>query len=235
MRQTQIHIQDLRVDCLIGVWSHERNRTQQIRVDLTVDFDGSNAAYQDELSQTLNYADVARDVTFLLEQCQFRLLESAVWMLQRWLLLAPLGSEANRITAVDVRLTKFGALPGSTLASVQSRTTIDDIEYQREIKDWGSVDIVGETTKVGVYRLNIDPGHQIPPHYHETMREAELVLSNGLRLLEQEGTQVLDVGRTMAWSTKFVHGYENTGDHVASLLCVDSPPFIPEDERVVSL
>ncbi len=236
MRSTFIHIDDLRVDCLIGVWSHERKKTQQIRVDLVVEFDALDAAKHDELDRTLNYADLARDVVFLLEKGQFRLLESAVWILQRWLLLPPAATGLGHlIHSVDVRLTKFGALPGSTLAAVQSKESASEVDYAREQKPWGSVDVVGETSKVGVYRLNILPGQVLPPHFHSTMRESELILSPGLDFVGQTQERPLSCGEVVAWPKAFVHGYRNTSEKVASLLCIDAPPFMPQDEQVIDL
>ena len=228
-----INIDNLEVDCLIGVWSHERNIAQRIRVDIAVECDVSNAAREDDLPLSLNYADVARDVTFILEKCQFYLLESAVCAIQHWLLLPALDSNKPEIHAVDVRLTKFSALPGSTLASVQGRRTIHDVQYEQEAKEWGSVDVVYETKRVGIYRLNIGPGHCLPAHHHEVMREAELVLDKGLEVFgpDQARTQ-LDTGQTLAWPMGHIHGYQNHGTTQASLLCIDDPPFIPEDERI---
>ena len=235
MKSTLIRIEDLRVDCLIGVWSHERNTTQQIRVDLVVEFDALDAAKHDELHRTLNYADIARDVAFLLEQCQFELLESAVWMLQRWLLSPQPDQDGHHVRSVDVKLTKFGALPGSTLASVQSVCRLEDLEFVHESKGWGTVDVIGETTKVGAYRLNIAPGQTLPPHFHEVMREAELVLSPGIEFVGQSENRELKVGEVIEWSRGFVHGYRNTTGRTVSLLCIDAPPFIPSDEKEVVL
>jgi len=234
MRSTFIQLEDLRVDCLIGVWSHERKKTQQIRVDITVEFDAQNAALEDDLEATLNYADVSRDVAFILEAGQFKLLESATWMIQQWLLAPPpTGLDGHSIRSVEVRLTKFGALTGSTLATVRSHRERTPLKYGVEHKEWGSVDIIGETNRLGFYRLNVAPGQTLPTHYHDRMREEELILSSGLVSLSEDGEEVLPPGRRFAWPRGVIHGYRNEGDRIASILCMDSPPFLPEDERVV--
>ena len=228
-----INIDNLQVDCLIGVWSHERNIAQRIRVDIAVECDVSKAAREDDLPLTLNYADVARDVTFILEKCQFHLLESAVCAIQHWLLLPSLTPSKPTIKSVDVKLTKFSALPGSTLASVQGRRTANEVTYELETKEWGSVDVVFETKRVGIYRLNIDAGHTLPAHHHELMREAELVLDNGLEVFGPKQVESrLDVGQSLSWPMGHIHGYRNQATTTASLLCVDDPPFIPDDERI---
>ncbi len=234
MRSTFIQLEDLRVDCLIGVWSHERKKTQQIRVDLTVEFDAQSAAVTDELEATLNYADVSRDVTFILEAGQFKLLESATWMIQQWLLAPPVSENAGHaIHSVEVRLTKFGALTGSTLATVRSCRKALTSTYAREDKEWGTVDIIGETQRLGFYRLNVTPGRVLPRHFHAQMREEELILSDGLISMTDAGETRLRAGERFAWPHGVVHGYRNESDAVASILCMDSPPFVPDDERVV--
>ncbi|MEE2756762.1 MAG: dihydroneopterin aldolase [Myxococcota bacterium] len=228
-----INVDNLEVDCLIGVWSHERNIAQRIRVDIAVECDVETAAREDDLPLTLNYADIARDVTFILEKCQFHLLESAVCAIQHWLLLPALSPTKPKITAVDVKLTKFSALPGSTLASVQGRRSSEQVDYVREDKEWGHVDVVYETKRVGIYRLNIAAGKSLPAHHHEVMREVELVLNHGLEVFGPEQVRtVLETGQSLSWPMGHVHGYENHSTTVASLLCIDDPPFIPEDERV---
>ncbi|MGC6418812.1 MAG: dihydroneopterin aldolase [Bradymonadia bacterium] len=231
MKKTVIGIDNLQVDCLIGVWSHERKIEQRIRVDIEVECDVTAAATTDELAHTLNYASVARDVAFLLKKCQFYLLESAALAIQRWLLTPTLSDKQPSVQAVFVKLTKFSALPGEALASVRGRMTRDDFTLDHETKEWGTVDIVFETPRMGIYRLNIDAGRTLPAHHHEVMREAELVLADGLIVFgPNQPERELTVGEHLAWPKRHVHGYRNSGTQTASLLCVDSPPFIPQDE-----
>lgn len=104
-------------------------------------------------------------------------------------------------------------------------------EGEVEIKDWGSVDVIAESATTGLYRLNLFPGATLPDHVHFTMREAEMVLSPGLMgwagdLLLQK----LHVGDRRRWPHGLPHGYHNPSEEVASLLCIDSPPFSADDE-----
>lgn len=43
----------------------------------------------------------------------------------------------------------------------------------------------------------------------------------------------LKVGQRFQWKAGEVHGYGNPSGHTASLLCIDQPTFIPEDETLV--
>ena len=126
-------------------------------------------------------------------------------------------------------LTKFGALRDGARAVVESRLTGEELKYEQELKSWGTVDVVGETGDVGIYRLNIAPGQCLPAHYHQQMREAEFVLDPGLSGQWDGANHTLMVGQ------RFWPRGQHTAIHwiKPSLLCIDQPTFIPEDERVV--
>ena len=66
---------------------------------------------------------------------------------------------------------------------------------------------------------------------HRRMREAELILGDGL-VGWQEGSEprVLSEGERFSWERGQAHGYRNTASETRSILCLDAPPFIPEDE-----
>ena len=116
---TRIAVEDLRVDCLIGVRDPERITPQSVRVDLEVLVDGASAATSDDLRQTFCYDVVARDVAFLLQSGRFYLLESASWVLLRALLLPGLPHLGGPSpTQARVTLTKYGALAGQARAVV---------------------------------------------------------------------------------------------------------------------
>ncbi len=232
MHTTFIDIRDLRVKCLIGVWRHERTTPQELSVDVSVEIDGRAAAESDDLNTTFNYAGIANQISFILEEGRFKLLETACWMIQRCLLLSP-PDGVNRPIArsVDVRLSKFGVLPGDAIAVVRSVAHAADVAYEEEEKPWGTVDIVAESRDVGLYRLNLSPGGYLPSHFHQVMREAELSIHPGLELREEEGPwRPLTAGDRFQWPNGHVHGYRNAGRVTSSLLCIDAPCFDPNDE-----
>ena len=237
MNKTYIDINNLKVRCLIGVWSHERTTPQDVRVDVSVAIDGRSAAESDALEATFNYAAIAEQITFILEEGQFKLLETACWMIQRCLLLAtPSGGGKPIAESVSVRLSKFGVLPGEAVAVVRSELSHEELTVEREDKTWGSVDIIAESKDVGLYRLNLAPGSVLPTHVHKVMREAELVLHDGLQLRERNRDwRSLNAGDRFAWPHDHVHGYRNEGAEIASLLCIDSPTFKPSDEIITEV
>ncbi|WP_052262111.1 cupin domain-containing protein [Pseudoalteromonas luteoviolacea] len=106
--------------------------------------------------------------------------------------------------------------------------------YQRHIiefeaQHFGTVDILFENDTFGIYLLNIDAGQSIPAHIHLQMDEHELVLDEGLSF----NTEKIEPGSSYDWPRSTVHGYDNFSDKLATILCIDTPKFIPEDEIVV--
>lgn len=114
----------------------------------------------------------------------------------------------------------------SGASSVGMEPRKDELSFVQETKGFGSVDIIFETKLFGVYRLNIAPGKGIPLHFHEQMKEAEFVLTDGLAL---QGV-VVPRGTRSYWKHGERHRYDNGTAQWQAVLCVDSPPFIPEDE-----
>jgi len=233
---TRIRIENLELDCLIGVWPHEREQAQRVRVDLTIDVDTQRAILSDDLADTVNYDWLADSVRFILQSGRFRLLESAVACVQRWVLMPPLTHGARpAVQNSTIRITKYDAFPDQTLAIVESTNQAGDFTYEHEQKTWGSVDVIAETAHVGFYRLNIRPGQELPLHYHTYMREQEWVVEGRLALLE-EGREptILTTQQWIEFPMEHRHGYRNIGEVTASLLCMDSPPFNHDDEILVS-
>ncbi len=99
-----------------------------------------------------------------------------------------------------------------------------------EEKPFGQVDIVAETRDLGIYRLNVAPGRSIPLHVHRVMQESEMVLGDGLLL---SGVAVA-AGTVHRWPHQAAHRYDNPTSRWQSILCVDTPRFLPEDEVEVS-
>lgn len=232
---TRVGVDDLRVSCLIGCLDPERVRPQEVRLDAEVELDANAAADGDDLRRTWDYAAFAGRMAFVLEEAGFHLLETAVRFLVRSLLLPPVhGSARPPVLSARVRLTKFKALPGDALAQVELAARADEVRFRREQKPWGTVDIVDECRRLGLYRLNVAPGAEIPNHLHRVMTESELVLHPGLAgWIDGNPARPLEVGERFRWKHELPHGYRNVGERFASLLCIDNPPFDPADEVVV--
>ena len=108
----------------------------------------------------------------------------------------------------------------------RDRVQPEAFKIEREEKEFGVVDILHQCEQFGLYRLNIRPGGGIPLHIHRRMQEWELVLSPGLLLQSREAP----LFHASAWTYEFPHRYDNPSEDWKTVLCVDSPPFIPSDE-----
>jgi dihydroneopterin aldolase len=222
-----ITIEGLEVECIIGVYDHERVAPQRIIVEATIAVDTQRAAMQDRLEEAVDYEWVAMQIVFILKLSAFRLLETAAHTICRALLLAPVDGESRgTIQSVDLLLRKPDALGGRGVPVLRTLRQVDEVESKKESKAFGSVDVVHETRDVGIYRLSVYPGRRIGLHLHRRMTEAELVLSSGLHC--QGGLAAR--GSVRRWPNGLAHHYENPTDKVQSLLCIDRPPFIEDDE-----
>ena len=225
-----IFIQGIEVDCIVGLYPHERHTPQRLRVDVELELDTEPAAVRERLSATVNYASSAAQIAFLLRSCRFQLLESAAHVLARILLAPPApGERRAQIMRVRLRLTKPGALSGAGVPALQIERDCARVKLPQEQKAFGSVDIIHETRDAGIYRLNIAPGRGIPLHLHRVMQETELVLSDGLLC---QGVAA-PAGSVFHWPAEAPHRYDNPTDRWQAILCVDTPRFIESDEILV--
>jgi dihydroneopterin aldolase len=223
-----IAIRHLAVDCVVGVYPHERDTPQPLVLDVELSLDTEAAARAERLSRTIDYDFTARQIAFLLQNCRFRLLETAAHALAKYLLAPPpQGIKRAPASSLRLRLTKPEALGGEAVPSLEIVRDADWATFSgREDTAFGTVDVIHETQDAGIYRLNVAPGRGIPLHVHRVMNEAEMVLGTGLRC---QGRPVAR-GTVHRWPHDAPHFYENPTDKVQTILCVDSPRFIPDDE-----
>lgn len=226
-RRDVVRIEKLAVDCVVGLYPHERHASQPLRVDLALYLDTEEAARRESVAHTADYAATASQVVFLLRSGRFRLLETAAHAIAKLVLAPPPPGETSaRVEEVTVRLTKPGALKGFATPSLEIHRDTAWCELGVEEKPWGTVDVVHETRDAGIYRLNVAPGQGIPLHVHRVMRESEMVLTKGL-LCQNEA---VPPGTVHRWPRGAAHRYDNPTERWQSILCVDLPRFIPEDE-----
>jgi dihydroneopterin aldolase len=55
-----IGFEDLELDCVIGVFSHERGLKQRLLIDIKVETDFGESITSDQLSHTLDYCEILR-------------------------------------------------------------------------------------------------------------------------------------------------------------------------------
>ena len=104
----------LSVDCIVGIYPHERAATQQVIVDLEMDYDFAPAAVSDAIADAIDYDGVTAAVTTLLQTRGFQLLEAMAEAIAQLLFDAD-----SRIQAVRLRIDKPAAVPTAACSFVR--------------------------------------------------------------------------------------------------------------------
>ncbi len=71
----KIKIKNLRIRTVIGVNGWERDRLQELVVNVEMTLDGSNAAESDNIEDTADYKEIKRKIVERAEKTSFQLLE----------------------------------------------------------------------------------------------------------------------------------------------------------------
>lgn len=162
-----IHVNDLEVECLIGCLKDERHSTQIVVVNIEAEVDSAKAADTDKITNALNFADIAKEVSFILKTGQFSLLETACAFILHYLFIPPLPQRDDRpqVKRAKVSLLKAKPFPGNTSAGVVVEANIDDmkhvIEARRTETSWGNYSIVYQNQNLALSYLNLNPKKEI--------------------------------------------------------------------------
>lgn len=163
-----------------------------------------------------------RQARFILERAPLSGLDEALEAVARLVMLEPLpdGERADPPARVAVNLSD-----GNEQRTAEWRAK--DFVYDNEPhKPFGNVDVIYESGRFGLYRLNIAPGSQIPWHMHQVMEEWELVITDGLVATNM----AVAAGTELKFPRGTAHHYLNPTGQWQAVLCIDTPPFIPDDE-----
>ncbi len=156
----------LEIECVVGVYPRERGTPQPLTVDVELELDTQSAAESGNLSRSMDYEGVARQVEAVLVGCRFRLLETAAHALCK-LLLAPPGPGERRAAAraVTLRLQKPEALPGRAIAALTVSRAADWFSSSSQSAPFGAVQVLHDTKEAGLFRLVVEAGRQVrlPP------------------------------------------------------------------------
>ncbi|MBN1653858.1 MAG: dihydroneopterin aldolase [Deltaproteobacteria bacterium] len=217
-----VRINNLEVDCIIGVYPKESETPQSLVVDLDMLLDTRKAAGKEQLRYTVNYAAVTAQVAFILRHFRFRLLETAAHTLCRFLLLPPALSENRpQVERVRIRLSKPGALSNRAIPSVEIERDPSSEELERVARDFGFIDVVFEGRETGIYRIDIGPKKSFTLTARAPGRAADMVVTGGL---VYQGHK-LRAGTIRQRSQSESYCYDNPTDRYQTLLCVDTLPL----------
>ncbi len=72
-----VFIQQLKVECIIGIYEAEKKSPQPLLIDAEIFYDSHGAGLADDYSRVIDYAKVCADITTLLQESRFELVETA--------------------------------------------------------------------------------------------------------------------------------------------------------------
>ncbi|MBT4341306.1 MAG: dihydroneopterin aldolase [Chloroflexi bacterium] len=107
-----VRIEQLVLDCIIGINPWERLTNQRITIDIEMNADLSAAGASDSIEDTINYRTVSKAVTAEIEASSYGLVEALASR------VAEICLEDERVQSVEVKVRKPGAVRKATAVGV---------------------------------------------------------------------------------------------------------------------
>lgn len=216
-----LSIHELRLECVVGVYPHERDEPQPLSIDVDLRFDTESAAESERIGLTVDYDAMAAQIGFLLQAARFELLETAAHVLALHLLSPPaMGERRSQVQSVRLRLTKPAALGGRGIPALAIERDLSWARLESTPTPFGSIDVLHQSRHTRIYRLNLAPGRSVTRRAHPGQRpvvECEMVLGDGI---ERDGLAVA-AGTEVRDAEVGPRAYANTSNRSQSLLCID--------------
>jgi len=115
----KIHIKDLMIRCIIGLNDWEREKKQDVMINITLYADLSTACQSDNIEDTVDYKNIKQKVVDMAESSSYMLVER---LAQR---VADICLENPKVQKVKVMIDKTGALRYARSVGVEI------VRYQR--------------------------------------------------------------------------------------------------------
>lgn len=106
-----LSLNQLEVNCVIGERPDERERLQKLIIDAELEI-STASAFSDNLADTADYAALAEKISATLKDAKCMMIERAAY------LAATICLEDKAVNAVNLKVTKPGAIEGLRSASV---------------------------------------------------------------------------------------------------------------------
>lgn len=109
----RIHIRDVALRCIVGVYEEERTNKQDVIISITLHADLGKACATDDFQDALDYKAVKQKIVALVEESTFFLIEALAEAIARACL------EFDGVERVDVTVEKPGALRFARTVAVE--------------------------------------------------------------------------------------------------------------------
>lgn len=100
----RIHIRDLLVRCIIGIYPDERREKQDVIINIVLHADLKKAGESDDIDETVNYKTIKKEVLAMVQQSEYFLMEKLAEQ------IAVLALHDSAVQRVDISIDKPGAL-----------------------------------------------------------------------------------------------------------------------------
>lgn len=117
-----IVIEGLEINAIIGIYPHEREYAQPLVLDLVMEHDIGSCAQSGDLDLSINYAQVAAEVSAFIQAQKAELIETLAEAVCRFILLR------FKPSAVTLKIVKTHAVLNTTGVGVQIRRTQQDFQ-----------------------------------------------------------------------------------------------------------
>ena len=111
-------LKSLRVDCVVGIYEHERAKTQPVIMDIELDYDFAPAASSDAIGDAVDYDRVAAAVAGLVTRRGFQLIETLAEETAALLL-----AQMTAVRTVRLEIRKPEAVPAAACSFVRVERT----------------------------------------------------------------------------------------------------------------
>jgi 7,8-dihydroneopterin aldolase/epimerase/oxygenase len=111
-------LKGLQIDCIIGIYEHERTKAQPLVVDVELDYDFAAAARSDAIRDAVDYDLVAVGISELARQKRFHLIETMAEEAAAMLL-----SSLVQVQTVRLEIRKPDAVPAAACSFVRVERT----------------------------------------------------------------------------------------------------------------
>jgi dihydroneopterin aldolase len=107
-------LRSLQVDCIVGIYEHERQTPQTVIIDIDLDYDFAAAASSDAIADAVDYDGVVSGVTELVRTRAFQLIETMAEETAAMLL-----ARLAQVRAVRLEIRKPAAVPAAACSFVR--------------------------------------------------------------------------------------------------------------------
>ena len=111
-------VKSLQIDCIVGIFEHERSTPQRVVMDIEFDYDFAAAARSEAIGDAVDYAAAAESIAGLVQQRQFQLIETMAEEVAAMLL-----ATRSQVQAVRLEIRKPAAVPAAACSFVRVERT----------------------------------------------------------------------------------------------------------------